>query len=166
MTEGPIIRRVGDADFEAYQSLMLAGVRAHPDRFRLTEDDVLAELPPIGDDEGGYTLGAFDEGNLVGVISVTREKREKLRHKALLSRMYVLESHTGRGIGRQLVAEAVRLAPTLSVRHVNLTVISGNAAARKVYADAGFVTYAKEPGSVHSLGQDRDEEQMKLVLPA
>lgn len=161
-----VIRRVLDSDFDVYQALMLACVRTHPDRFRLTEDDILAELPPIGaDDPDGFTLGAFLEDKLCGVISVAREKREKLRHKALLSRMYVVEQNAGRGLGQQLLAEAVKQARGLAgVRHLNLTVLSQNLHAKRLYTKAGFVQFALEPGSVHAQDRDWDEEQMKLIL--
>lgn len=161
----PVIRRVMDTDFEAYQALMLDAVRTHPDRFRLTESDILSELPPLGGDPDGFTLGAFVNGQLVGVISVAREKREKLRHKALLSRMYVAPDHARQGLGRQLLNLAVREARDLAgVRHITLTVLSDNQRARRMYEEVGFVAFAHEPGSVHAQGRDYDEHQMKLVL--
>lgn len=161
-----VIRRVLDSEFEAYQALMLGCVRAHPDRFRLTEDDVLAEIPPMGDhDPDGFTLGAFAGGKLSGVISLQREKREKLRHKALLSRMYVLKEQAGQGLGQKLLDEAIKQARAIGgVRQLNLTVISDNQQAKRLYAKAGFTSFALEPGAVHAGGRDLDEEQMKLVL--
>lgn len=159
------LRRLTTQDLPAYQALMIAGLRAYPDRFRLTEDDLHAEPPPLDGEADGFTIVAERDGSLLGSVSVRREHRAKCRHKALLYRMYVDAAAAGAGVGRQLLAEAVRQARRIDgLRHLNLTVLADNERAIELYGRSGFERFAVEPDAVFAAGRYRDELQMKLVL--
>ena len=48
------------------------------------------------------TLGAFEDTQLVGVVTLVKEKLLKLQHKATIIAMYVSPEKRGLGIGKSL----------------------------------------------------------------
>jgi len=54
----------------------------------------------------------------------------------------LLPSARGRGIGTDLIGAVARAAQHQGARELNLTVLSGNAAARRLYARLGFIETA------------------------
>lgn len=167
MTTGASLRELQQADLPSYRAFMLEGLAAHPDRFRLMPEDIDREAPPLAGEADGFTLVAEIDGACAGVVSVRREARHKCRHKALLYRMYVAEVQSGQGVGRLLLNRAIERARDIDgLRHLNLTVLADNAAARRLYESVGFADFALEPDAVFAAGRYRDEVQMKKVLPA
>jgi RimJ/RimL family protein N-acetyltransferase len=94
-------------------------------------------------------LGAFRDGELAGVVGLSFEQREKVRHKATLFGMYVRPRWRGQGIGRELVQAALKYArDRLAVLVVQLTVTEGNGPAVTLYESCGFVRFGVEPLAV------------------
>jgi ribosomal protein S18 acetylase RimI-like enzyme len=94
-------------------------------------------------------LGAFHAGELAGVVGLSFEQREKVRHKAALFGMYVRPHSRGQGIGRQLVQSALKYArerPAVLV--VQLTVTEDNGPAVALYESCGFIRFGGEPLAV------------------
>ena len=150
-----IIRELISTDVAAYQALMLCGLQAHPEFFRISAKDAGEPMVPFAPSRvDAFTLGAWlHEGQLAGVVSFARETQEKLRHKALLYRMYVRAESSGRGIGRNLVQEVVRRA-----------VVSLNLRAKRLYGSEGFTVFAREERGLKMGEAYCDEEQMALRL--
>ena len=150
-----IIRELISTDVAAYQALMLCGLQAHPEFFRISAKDAGEPMVPFAPSRvDAFTLGAWlHEGQLAGVVSFARETQEKLRHKALLYRMYVRAESSGRGIGRNLVQEVVRRA-----------VVSLNLRAKRLYGSEGFTVFAREERGLKMGEAYFDEEQMALRL--
>jgi len=139
-----------------YRELMLEAYGLHPDAFtssvaersrlpltwwesRLSAEPQAAEL----------VLGAFLDGALAGVVGLSFESREKLRHKARLFGMYVPANRRGNGLGTTLVQAALDAARLRSeVRTVHLTVSETNQRARSLYEKCGFVAFGLEPMAV------------------
>lgn len=150
------IQRLGPEFAQAYRQLMLEAYALHPDAFTSSPQE--REKLPLAWWEGRLAEGAqakewvwaATEGSaLLGVAGLSRETREKARHKATLFGMYVPERHRRLGIGRKLVSTLMAQAkqdPTLKV--VQLTVTEGNQAAQALYEQAGFITYGVEPMAV------------------
>lgn len=91
-------------------------------------------------------LGAFVEDELVGIVGLSLEPREKVRHKVTLFGMYVADAHRHGGLGYQLVQAALDEARRHAfLRLVQLTVTAGNDPALKLYQRCGFVQYGLEP---------------------
>ncbi len=151
-----------------YKRFFLQGLVAHPDTFRISENDELSAPFPTNNLPDSFTLAATSgSGDWMGVVSFQREgsDRERLRHKGLLFRMYVAAAFGGRGVGGALVAEVVRRARQLeNMEQVNLTVIATNEKAKSLYAKFGFRTYGLEKNAVKHEGYYLDEEQMALFL--
>jgi len=94
-------------------------------------------------------LGAFHAGELAGVVGLSFEQREKVRHKAALSGTYVRPRWRGQGIGRQLVQTALKYAHDRpGVKVVQLTVTEDNTPAVALYESCGFIPFGVEPLAV------------------
>ncbi|BDI34419.1 N-acetyltransferase [Capsulimonas corticalis] len=161
------IRRLTSDDFDAYQSALLRSVADQPECFRITEEDITGSPSPFDDEtEDDFTLGAFREDDaLIGAVSLRRERQVKLRHKALLFRMFVAQEAAGRGVGRALIREAIRQARLRpGLERINLTVIASNERAKALYTSEGFVRFSMEKQAVRSGKIDLDEEMMALEL--
>jgi len=59
-------------------------------------------------DQGDFVVGAFDEGQGVGMAGYYREKGEKIRHKGHIWGVYVKEKWRGKGLGKALMLELLR----------------------------------------------------------
>ncbi|WHS59251.1 GNAT family N-acetyltransferase [Pseudomonas sp. G2-4] len=152
------IRRLGARDVEAYRHLMLQAYALHPQAFTSSVSERAAL--PINWWESRLTsrldvlLGAFVEDELVGIVGLSLEPREKVRHKVTLFGMYVTDAHCHRGLGYQLVQTALDEARRYSfLRLVQLTVTAGNAPALKLYQRCGFKQYGLEPQAIR-VGED------------
>ncbi len=87
---------------------------------------------------------------LVGIVSLEWDRGLKLRHKALLFRMFVAPEAAGHGLGRSLLQAVLSRAQEIdNLRSVRLTVLERNHRARALYRSLGFVDFALEPDAVH-----------------
>lgn len=92
------------------------------------------------------TFGAWADGELLGLATIAREERPRLRHRAGLYGVGVLAAAQGRGAGRQLVGAAVAYARELpGVTSVHLVVTETQHAARRLYESLGFQYWGSEP---------------------
>lgn len=110
--------------------------------------------------------GAFVGGTLAGGIGLARDPRRKCRHKADVVAMYVMPEYARRGIARALLDEVVAFARGEGLTHLTLTVTQTNAAARALYATAGFETFGLEPCAIRVDGVFFAKEYMVLALDA
>lgn len=135
---------------------MLEAYDAHPDAF--TSSAAEREKLPMAWWEARLSaepsakqlvLGAFHSGELAGVVGLSFEQREKVRHKATLFGMYVHPRFRGQGIGRQLVLAALEQARERpGVKVAQLTVTEENGPAVALYESCGFVRFGVEPLAV------------------
>jgi RimJ/RimL family protein N-acetyltransferase len=110
-------------------------------------------------------LGAFAGGTLVGMVGLEVDMRAHVRHKGHVFGMYVPVEHAGRGVGKALVAAVIRRAQAIpALRQLGLTVTAGNAAARRLYEAAGFVSWGIEPDAVIVDGAAHDKIHMTRAL--
>lgn len=159
------IRTLQQQDITAYQTLWRQALSEHAEFFRTTLKDAGALDMPCDAENGAVTLGAYSAEALVGVLSLKRCTQEKLRHKALLCKMFISPAVAGQGIGKQLLAEMIACAKSQEgLQQLHLTVLSSNTKAQNLYAAAGFKQYANEPKSVQINGDYVDEWQMALLL--
>ncbi|MHA3022165.1 GNAT family N-acetyltransferase [Mycobacterium sp. BMJ-28] len=85
----------------------------------------------------------------VGLIGAQRQGSEAV----YLYSLWLDPAARGLGLGRTLVAEAVRWARTQRVRRVTLRVNADNARARSVYDSLGFAVSAAETGTGAAPGE-------------
>ncbi|WLH45160.1 GNAT family N-acetyltransferase [Pseudomonas beijingensis] len=163
------IRRLRASDALVYRELMLQAYALHPQAFTSSVSE-RAKLPinwweaRLGS-RLDVLLGAFVEQELVGIVGLALEPREKARHKALLFGMYVADAHRHQGLGHQLVQAALDEARRHTfLRLVQLTVTAGNDPALKLYQRCGFVLYGLEPMAIRMDDEYLDKIHMWLEL--
>lgn len=135
----PVLRTLGRSDDAAYAELWRYGLEQHGHFFRCAPGDDGAPGIPTRFLSDSFSLGAFVDGKLIGITSLERERPQKLRHKALVSRMFVQPDAEGSGVGKLLLREAIVQAEALGdLRQVFLTVLATNERAQRLYAALGF----------------------------
>jgi ribosomal protein S18 acetylase RimI-like enzyme len=164
------IRLLVPSDAEAFRNLRLRGLRECPSAFASSYEEEVADslleisrrLEPKPD---GAVLGAFRDGELLGIVGVQREKLKKLSHKAYVWGVYVAPEARKTGIGASLIHRALEHARSgLRVWQVMLGVNTGNTAALALYRKMGFVEYGLERGFLLVEGVLHDEHLMVLDL--
>jgi ribosomal protein S18 acetylase RimI-like enzyme len=149
-----------------YKPFIVKGLKAHPDAFRISPADEVNEPFPTTGHPNSFTLGALaDDNSLLGVVSFKTEtaNREKLIHKGLLFRMYVSAENAGKGIGRKLVEHLLARVKLLEhIEQVNLTVVTTNENAIKLYSSFGFEIFSFEKRAIKLKERYVDENAMVL----
>jgi len=167
----PDIRALTLDDLPAYKALRDGMLEAHPDAF--TSDAASERAKPalafadrIGTtDGGGFSLGAWCGGELVGAISIEREQRLKVRHIGHVIGMMVRDDQARLGIGRLLLAGAIaRCRELAGLEMLTLTVTHGNRAAQALYEQAGFECYGCLRRAIKLGDRYLDKDHMALVL--
>jgi RimJ/RimL family protein N-acetyltransferase len=161
-------RRLQSADAPAYRVLRLEGLRLASRAFmstvdeeeRLTFDAYGTRLA----NADNATIGAFAGDNLVGIGTVVRETRTRIRHKGEIVGMYVTASARGTGVADGIIQRLIDHARTVGLRSLLLTLASENARARRLYERCGFVAYGQEPRAQLHDGDWLDTTLMCLLL--
>ena len=162
------IRRLELPDAGVYRALRLRGLREHPDAFTSSFEE--EERRPLADTEKRLSSptedvwGAFTSGQLAGMAGLSRETRDKNRHKATLVGMYVVPEAKGFGLGRALVDTVIRKARADGVQHLVLTVTDGNAPAIALYKQSGFAMFGIEPDAIRIGTTSYAKQHMTLEI--
>lgn len=152
---------------EQYKKFLTFGLINDEENFRITPYDDLNAPFPTKDTMDSFSLGAYSENKLAGIVSFTRDggDREKLRHKGILFRMYVSKDFRGQGIAKRLIEKLIERVKQISdIEQINLTVIANNDNAKKLYGKFGFVTFGSENNAIKWKGKYFTEDQMTLKL--
>ncbi|MGH2397557.1 MAG: GNAT family N-acetyltransferase [bacterium] len=139
-------------DRDEFHTLRLVGLESHPEAFATDDEDwrsapqetIDAMLRQSGSTGDRPIWGAFGP-HLVGVVGLRREPRPSTRHKASLWGLYVDPNHRRKGVGKELLAELLRHAESMSgLEQIRLVVTADNAAAIALFDRFGFRSYGKE----------------------
>ncbi|WP_460550822.1 GNAT family N-acetyltransferase [Comamonas piscis] len=164
------IRWLTPADAAAFQVLRLAGLRASPSAFGSSyeeeKDRALAVIEArLASSADQGVLGAFAQGQLVGLLGIRRQDALKTRHRMALWGVYVDPGFRGQGIAQSLLAEAVTFARQVpGAVQIHLSVNAANASAIRLYEQAGFKAYGTEPAALMVDGELHDELLMQHRL--
>ncbi|GAA0385206.1 GNAT family N-acetyltransferase [Paenibacillus motobuensis] len=158
-----------ESEAQAYQQVRLDGLRNDPGAFGSTYDrEVKFSLEAVAErikpSMDKFVLGAFgDEGHLFGVVTFMRDTGMKTRHKGHIFGMYVVPEKRGTGLGRKLVGELIRKTREMEgMEQINLTVVSTNNNAKRLYLSLGFEIYGQERNALKYEDQYYDEDLMVL----
>jgi GNAT superfamily N-acetyltransferase len=159
------VRQLAHADLETFREIRLEGLRLNPEAFGSTYE---AEQSAPIDKYAGWLatcqlFGAFDGAHIVGIVAFGQFTGAKDSHKGWLRAMYVRASHRRTGASRLLV-QAVIDAARPRVEQIQLTVVSTNTPAIRLYQSFGFTQYGLEPRSLKQNGLYSDELLMSLPL--
>lgn len=166
------IRVLDVPDARLYQDIRLSALKINPEAFGSTYErevkfslgTVIERMKPSRDK---FLLGAFDDsGSLVGIVAFVRESGLKTAHKGNVYGMYVAPEIRGQGIGESLMLELIYKARNCEgLEQINLTVISENEFAKKLYKSLGFEVYGVEHNALKQPnGQYFDEDLMVLKV--
>lgn len=172
-----VIRRLGGQttveDARAWQTLRLEMLLDTPQAFGMSHEEESARTPSEIEDRvsnkwsapDNAVFGGFVDEKLVGAIGLYRKEQLKQRHKLGIWGMYVTKAHRGRGFGRMLILEVLRVARTLeNAGFVELGVESSNESAKSLYESLGFRRWGTEPAALYVNGKYFDEDFMSLKL--
>ncbi|MEH6987423.1 GNAT family N-acetyltransferase [Cytobacillus firmus] len=163
------IRLLRPDDAEIYKELRLEGLKKNPEAFGSSYEEEAGRPPEVYGErfktENSFHYGAFEDGKLIGVVSLVRDTGLKMKHRTNIYAMYVTESARKNGIGKSLVSKAVEKARSWDgVEQIHLAVMSENMPAKKLYASFGFEVYGKERHALKIDGKYFDEDLMALFL--
>lgn len=165
------IRILAPEDAEVFRDMRLKGLLDSPESFGSTYEveanrDIDFFRMRIHQASDSFVLGAFDQdGQLIGVVGFKQEHTIKLRHKGLIWGMYVMPGYRSQGVGRRLMEKAIELANQIDgLEQINLSVVTGNQGAKKLYESLGFLVYGIEKRALKHQGIYDDEELMTLWL--
>ena len=170
MTGSIQIRQLMPDDADAMRLLRLTALESEPRAFGETAEEFrtlsLAALAErLGTSNERFVLGAFEGSQLVGMTGFYQEARAPRRHKAHIWGVFVLPSHRGRGIGRQILSAVLERARGLpDLRQVQLSVSMTQQPARELYLSLGFRSWGIEPQALHAGGEYLDEDHLFLPL--
>lgn len=141
-----LLRRLTRNDIAAVHAMETALVRdghgmvMDPDELPATPDALLQRRQNLyepDDPTSALPLGAFDDGELLGSLELTRFRLRRMHHVASFG-MGVAPAHQGRGIGRLLLETALSWADAVGVLRVELYVRADNPRAIALYDSVGF----------------------------
>lgn len=168
-----VIRRLTVKDAGSYMALRRRAVSEEPQAFLTSEREerrrglghILKRFRTVWKRRDDAVLGAFEDGDLIGMVGFFREAHEKRRHRMTIWGMYVSPEARGRGHGRALLREALKRCATLpGVEAIGLSVVTVNRDAMRLYSSVGFRRVGVDRRA-WKLGRDyHDEESMVLGL--
>ena len=162
------IRRLVPDAAAAYRAFRLRALREHPDAFTSSFEE--EGKRPVGDSakrlSGANQVfwGAWDGGELAGMVGLEREARAKNRHKATVVGMYVAPERAGAGLGRRLFEALLDHARREGVELLVLTVTEGNGPATHLYESVGFRSFGIEPKAIQVGGRYYGKNHMVMDL--
>ncbi|MCC9306730.1 GNAT family N-acetyltransferase [Kitasatospora sp. RB6PN24] len=127
------------------------------DDVRPTADQQFAGVGAVGDPDADRLLVAREDGRLVAVLFFESMRCGLMDHWRLLKRLMVDPKQQGRGYGRELLAEAERIARGWGLAGLRLTARGGQGLER-FYTACGYTEVGRVPGAIRvAPGDDRDD---------
>ncbi|MDQ0657689.1 GNAT family N-acetyltransferase [Paenibacillus sp. W2I17] len=162
-----IIRNIQRDEADIYWPLRLEALKTHPEAFGASFE-LSIQLPMsevqerIHNEPDDYILGAYTvEGTLAGMMGFKREYGLKLRHKGMIWGVYVAPPYRGSGLASLLLREVLDRGRHLEgIKQINLSVVTTNESARRLYERYGFEVYGIERNALEVYGQGYDEAHM------
>ncbi|MGD6830282.1 N-acetyltransferase family protein [Bacillus pumilus] len=165
------IRLLTPDDAEEYAALRLEALQLHPEGFAMSyEEEQIGTIEKyaarFSSVQFMWTFGAFDQGKLVGMVTLIQENLQKLKHRANVVAMYVTAGARGKGVGKALMEESLSFVrERQDIEQMYLSVVTTNHSAKRLYRSVGFESYALEEKALKWPDDTyADEEKMVLFL--
>lgn len=160
------LKVLGGEDAEAYADLRMQALEESPEAFASTLEEerqnpgLVRKYKERPEGSLSFTWGIEAGNELAGVITLLPMQMQKLQHKATLLAMYVKPAFRGYGFGSRLVEAALKQAEKDAVEQVQLTVVSGNEHAVRLYEACGFSVFSTEKEAMKTADGYDDEHWM------
>ncbi|MDF2989467.1 MAG: family N-acetyltransferase [Eubacterium sp.] len=115
------------------------------------------------DDQNGIYFGARVNSELIGFISASRGNYKRIRHGAYIV-IGILKNYSGQGIGKSLFEKIDEWSLLNSITRLELTVMTHNFRAIRLYEKMGFVREGIKYRSMVVDGQYVDEYYMAKLI--
>lgn len=159
------IKIVTPNEAESYNILRLEALLDTPDAFVVLYEDALNK--PIEKTRGqlasehSVTFGAYDDGKLIGNMTLMRNTVPKMNHRASIVAVYVSPAYRGTGTANDLMKKLMEYAETWEgLEQLDLMVASHNLRAKNFYLRYGFEKYGTEVHSMKTGDRYIDEDLM------
>jgi ribosomal protein S18 acetylase RimI-like enzyme len=159
------IRRLEPPDAALYRELRLEALRLHPLAYGSTVESESAAAPGFFEQRlvnSEVLLGSIGDAPM-GIVRFSIPTFVTERHKGELTGMYVRTAAEGSGLASALV-DAVIARALGRVILVELSVITTNDRARRLYARHGFEIYGVDPCALKHGDRYLDEYRMTRFL--
>ena len=147
-----IIRKLQPHQSAIYRVVRLACLKNNPEFFGTTyEEEVLNpkfffETYIETNSQDHVMFGAFDSEQLIGITGFNRMARKRASHRGEVVQVYVEPAYRGQNIGEKLLRQVLDYAFGLEgIEQVQLSVITSNTTAIKLYEKLGFKTFGVQP---------------------
>jgi ribosomal protein S18 acetylase RimI-like enzyme len=163
------IRLLKRLDAENYRNFRLEALQNNPESFGSSyeeeKENTLETYKSRFQSDESFTFGAFENEKLIGIVTLVKENKFKLKHKANIFSVYVSPEKRGIGIGKCLMEKAIKKAKDLEgIEQISLTVVTTNKSAKKLYKSLGFEVFGREKRALKVDHTYFDEEHMVLFL--
>lgn len=95
------------------------------------------------------TVGAFFEGNMIGLAVLSTNPRKKMKHIGIINSFYVKETYRKKGIASKLLDMIEQCAKELGIIRLHLSVMEKNCDAINLYQKHGFIEVGKELDTIY-----------------
>lgn len=129
----------------------------------LNEVQEMQLLQEIHEDPNSVMIVAKDNDKIVGVASLTGNKKARVKHRANLG-VSVLKEYWSNGIGNNLVAALIGYALESDIEIIDLEVVTENEKAIALYEKFGFETIGTYENFMKIDDQYLDAYLMNLYL--
>lgn len=164
------IRQIdASTDLQAFKAIRVESPRDTPASFRATEEEMRSTPIEMFEqqlaDNMCKFIGAFLEGDLIGVAALFYEESQKLSHKDTVGAVFVKPEHRNKGVGQSLIKELLGIAGRdTKLRQLNLAVNTTNITPVRLYENLGFSIFGTEKNAACVDGTFHDEHHMQHVL--
>jgi ribosomal protein S18 acetylase RimI-like enzyme len=161
------IRRLLPADAPLYRDIRLDALRLDPEAFGSTFARESAQPLSWFAERlaGSVVLAALRAATPIGIAGYYVPEGSKTAHKGIVWGAFVRPEARNGGVGRRLI-QALIAEATGQVEQLQLSVVSDNGPARRLYVNLGFVEYGVERRSLKHEGRCFDEVLMvKFLAP-
>ncbi len=132
----------------------------YPDEIHFGVEDEEKFITKTGSDPRAVELIAVAYGRVIGTAGVSPVGgHDKIMHRAEFG-ISILREYWGRGIGRALTESCIECARAAGYSQLELSVVSDNTRAVRLYEHVGFTEYGRNPQGMRT----RDGRYQEFIL--